>query len=181
MTEITVRKVADRRLSLDVDGESVMERDFDDLADLAAEAKRLLDSTDATLIRISAEGDIAPHIGMALLGAGAIVPDPWDEELPFDPDEKLAIGRDFAASGEDGDALPDEIDGAAVIGVTFDGFDFVVGDPIEDEESHFRKGADALEYAGAVVANHGAEGKRVVLVVSELAQAAMKADRERMN
>lgn len=181
MTEIIVREISDLQLSLEVDGKSVMERSFDDMEDMVAEAKRLFETTDATMIGIKAGGDIALHIGLTLMEAGVVVPDPWDENLPFDPDEPLTVPTPDPnlITGEASD-LPDEIDGAAVIGVTFE-MGFVVGDPIEDEETHFGTGADALLYAQEVVAGHQAEGRKVVLVVSPLAQVAMDADRQRKN
>lgn len=70
------------------------------------------------------------------------------------------------------DNLPDVIDGAAVIGVTYEMM-FMVSDPIEDEDVQFVVGAEAMQHARDLVAMHRAAGRKVMLVVSLRAQAAM--------
>lgn len=70
------------------------------------------------------------------------------------------------------DHLPDVIDGAAVIGITFDVL-FVVSDPLDDEDALFVIGDEALRHAHEMFSKHRAEGRKVVLVVSLLAQSKM--------
>lgn len=128
------------------------------------------------MIRLDVDGDIKPHLAMALIDAGVVVPDPGNEDEPYDPeaDEEAMIAAVIESHlAAELDELPDEIDGKTVIGITYDEgvMSFVVGDPIDDVAAHFEDVTEAVLHATTLVADHEADGRNVILVVSDLARA----------
>lgn len=128
------------------------------------------------MVRLEVDGDIKPHIAMALIDAGVTVPDPCDEEIPYEPDMDkttlIAMAAETFLNAELHE-LPDEINGETIIGITYDDgvMSFVVGDPIEDMAAYFEDITAAILHAEEVVAAHKAEGRSAMLVVSDIAQA----------
>ena len=179
MSEIVIREsgpFANRKLAIEVNGALHGEYALDQPADLVNVAKLFFERDKPKMIRLDVEGDIKPHLAMALIDADVVVPDPWSEDEPYDPKADqaamlaAAIETHLAAEL---DELHDEIDGKTVIGITYDEgvMSFVVGDPIEDMAAYFENVTEAVLHATTLVVDHEADGRNVILVVSDLARA----------
>lgn len=179
MSQITIRETGpyeDRRFSIEVNGTSHGPYSLDQRNDLVRDTKLFLERARPKMVRLEVDGGIKPHFAMALIDAGVTVPDPCDEEVPYDPDldeaTLVAMAAETLLNGEL-DELPGEIDGKPVIRVTYDEgvMSFVVGDPIEDVAAYFEDITAAILDAKEIVARHKADGHAVILVVSDIAQA----------
>lgn len=179
MSQITIRETGpyeDQRFSIEVNGTSQGLYSLDQRTELVRDTKLFLERDRPKMVRLEVNGDIKPHIAMALIDAGVTVPDPCDEEVAYDPDMDeatlVAMAAETLFNGEL-DELPDEIDGKPVIGITYDEgvMSFVVGDPIEDEAAYFEDITAAILHAEEIVADHKADGHAVILVLSDIAQA----------
>ena len=179
MSEIVIREsgpYANRNLAIEVNGTLHGEYTLDQRADLVNAAKLFFERDKPKMIRLDVDGDIKPHLAMALIDAGVVFPDPWNEEEPYDPkaDEAAMLAAAIEAHlTAELDELPDEIDGKTVIGITYDEgvMSFMVGDPIEDMVAYLENVTEAVLHATKLVADHEADGRNVILVVSDLARA----------
>lgn len=179
MSQITIRETGpyeDRQFSIEVNGTLHGPYRLDQRTELVRDTKLFFERDRPKMVRLEVDGDIKPHIAMALIDAGVTVPDPCDEDIPYEPDMDeatlIAMAEETLLSGAL-DELPDEIDGKTVIGVTYDDgvMSFVVGDPIEDVAAYFEDVTAAILHAEEIVAAHKAEGRSAMLVVSDIAQA----------
>lgn len=179
MSKIVIREsgpYANRKLAIEVNGTLHGEYTLDQRADLVNAAKLFFEREKPKMVRLDVDGDIKPHIAMALIDAGVTVPDPWNEDEPYHPeaDEEAMLAAAIETHlTADLNELPDEIDGKPVICVTYDEgvMSFVVGDPIDDVAAHFEDVTEAVLHATTLVADHETDGRNVTLVVSDLVQA----------
>ena len=178
MSEIVIREsgpYANRKLAIEVNGMSHGEYTLDQRAELVNAAKLFFERDKPKMVLMDVDGDIKPHLAMALIDAVVVVPDPWNEDEPYDSeaDEEAMIAAAIETHlTAELDELPEEIDGDTVIGVTYDDgvISFVVGDPIDDVAAYFEDVTEAVLHATTLVADHEADGHDEILVVSDLVQ-----------
>ena len=79
MSEIVIREsgpYAIRKLAIEVNGTLCGEYTLDQRTDLVDAAKLFFERDQPKMIRRDVDGDIKPHLAMALIDAGVVVPDP---------------------------------------------------------------------------------------------------------
>ena len=111
MSEIVIREsgpFANRKLAIEVNGALHGEYALDQPADLVNVAKLFFERDKPKMIRLNVDGDITPHLAMALIDAGVVVPDPWYEDERYDPKAEEAAMLAAAIESHQLDELPDD-------------------------------------------------------------------------
>ena len=85
MSQITIRETSpyeDRRFSIEVNGTSYGPYSLNQRTELVRDTKLFFERDKPKMDRLEVDGDIKPHLAMALIDAGVKAQDPCDEEVP---------------------------------------------------------------------------------------------------